>query len=99
MQMNVSGSATGTGKSFWQSVWMAVFEGEVKTTLNGITEAQAYQRLASGENIYGNYNVYALLGVNREEDICWTLFLIFKSIAQNFTKNHLIFIRNLTPHA
>ena len=54
MQMNVSGSATGTGKSFWQSVWMKVFEGEVKTTLNGITEAQAYQRLANGENIYGN---------------------------------------------
>ena len=52
--MAVSGEATGTGKSLMQSLWMIVFKGEVKTTISSITEAQAFEMLASGENIYGN---------------------------------------------
>ena len=53
MQMAVSGDSTGTGKSLMQSLWMIVFKGEVKTTITSISEAQAFEMLASGENIYG----------------------------------------------
>ena len=48
---------TGTGESLFQTVWMGVFQGEPQPTLNSITEAAAYDMLARGENIYGNYNI------------------------------------------
>ena len=53
MQMNISGEATGTGKSLFQTLWMRVFKGENKITLTSISEASAFEMLAAGENIYG----------------------------------------------
>ena len=53
LQMNVSGEATGTGKSLMQSTWMRVFKGEEQGTVTSITQAQAFDRLSSGFNIYG----------------------------------------------
>ena len=36
-----------------QSVWMRVFQGEDKPIHTSITTAVAYEKLASGEHIYG----------------------------------------------
>lgn len=57
MQLTVSGEATGTGKSLLQSLWMIVFKGEQKTTISSISEAQAFEMLANGENIYGENTI------------------------------------------
>ena len=53
MQMNISGQATGTGKSLFQTIWMRVFKGETLPSLTSISESQAYIKLDAGENIYG----------------------------------------------
>jgi hypothetical protein len=54
MHMTVSGEATGTGKSLFQTVFMKAFHGKTMPTLTSITEAQAYKMLAEGDNIFGN---------------------------------------------
>ena len=49
---------TVTGKSLLQALWMNVFHGEAKPTLTSITEAVAYEKLAGGEHIYGEYGYW-----------------------------------------
>ena len=59
-QMTISGEATGTGKSLFQSIWIRTFKGESKTSFTSISEAQAYEMLSRGENIYGKYILFKL---------------------------------------
>ena len=62
MHMTISGDATSTGKSLFQTVWMTVFQGEPMPTLTSISEASAYDMLADGKHIYGNYNSDLIFG-------------------------------------
>ena len=58
--MNVSGEATGTGKSLLQTIWMRAFKGDGQQSLTEITESQAYVKLDAGENIYGKSSTLLL---------------------------------------
>ena len=42
LQMNISGEATGAGKSLLHTIWMRVFEGQDITPLTSISEALIY---------------------------------------------------------
>ena len=55
MHMTVSGDATDVGKSLFQTIWMNVFRNGRGNLLTSITQAQAYDMLADGQNIYGKF--------------------------------------------
>ena len=66
IQMSISGSASGTGKSLMQSSCTLMFTGEQQTAVTSISEAALYEMLSEG-CIYGNDNYididFALIGL------------------------------------
>lgn len=48
MEMSISGSASGTGKSLWQSICQIMFEGEQQASVSSITDSSMYEMLSEG---------------------------------------------------